>query len=65
MANLDIKILLQANNIKQYEVAERMGVSEPYISQILRRELKGSLRERVITTIETMISERRWSNAKD
>ena len=59
MANLDIKILLQANNIKQYEVAERMGVSEPYISQILRRELKGSLRERVITTIETMISERR------
>lgn len=59
MANLDIKILLQANNIKQYEVAERMGVSEPYISQILRRELKGTLRERVITTIETMISERR------
>lgn len=59
MENLDIKILLQANNIKQYEVAERMGVSEPYISQILRRELKGTLRERVITTIETMISERR------
>lgn len=61
MANIDIRILLQANNIKQYELAEKMDVTESCISKLMRRELKPEQREKVINVIETLIAER---NAK-
>lgn len=61
MANIDIRILLQANKIKQYELAEKMDVTESCISKLMRRELKSEQREKVISAIEALIAER---NAK-
>lgn len=49
--NSEIKDLMRAFDLKQWQVAEKCGFSESYLSRVLRYELKPQLKERIINSI--------------
>lgn len=58
MNNTDIRILIQANGLKYYEVAKEVGYSDTHFSRLLRNELAPELREKVLTAIEKLAAKR-------
>lgn len=58
MNNSDIKILFQANGIRQWEIAKLVGYSEAHFSRLLRYELKPELKERIVSAVELLVQER-------
>ena len=54
MANAEIKAKMAYNGIKQYRVAETMGISETSFSRKLRKELSESEKNRVMSVIEEL-----------
>lgn len=52
MNNLKIRVAMISNNVKQWEVAELLKVSEPSLSRMLRHELPEEEQDRIINLIE-------------
>jgi len=50
--NLKIRVAMISNNVKQWEVAELLKVSEPSLSRMLRHELPEEEQDRIINLIE-------------
>lgn len=57
MANEDIKDYLRRKRIFQYEVADRIGISEGYLSTLLRKPLSEKNKERVFKAIGEIVEE--------
>lgn len=57
MANEDIKNLIKKKRLFQYEVADKMGISEGYLATILRKSLSTEQREKVIAAIYKLTEE--------
>ena len=57
MANEDIKNLIKKKRLFQYEVADAMGISEGYLTTILRRPLSDERRKKVLTAITKLTEE--------
>ena len=57
MANEDIKNLIKKKRLFQYEVADAMGISEGYLTTILRIPLSDELRKKVLTAITKLTEE--------
>ena len=55
MNNVEIRLLMQSNRLKQYEVAEKAGYSECYFSRLMRKELKPEVREKVMLAISELM----------
>lgn len=56
MANEDIKKLIKKHRLFRYEVAEAMGISEGYLSTLLRKPLTEGMRTRVLEAINKLLN---------
>ncbi len=56
--NDDLRKLAGDNEVKLWEIAEALGITDTSLSKLLRHELTGRKRERVIRIIERLGSER-------
>ena len=54
MANQEIKNLIKKYRLKYYEVAEAMGISEGYLSTLLRKPLTEEMEQKVKEAIKKL-----------
>lgn len=57
MTNIDVRKaiwLAREQGIKQYEVAEAIGVSEPTLTRWLRKEMSDDKKKQVMEAIESL-----------
>ena len=54
MANQKIKNLIQSYRLFQYEIADAMGISEGYLSTLLRKPLSEEMEQRVKEAIKKL-----------
>lgn len=54
MANQEIKNLIKKNRLFRYEVAEIMGISEGYLSTLLRKPLSEEMQQKVVEAINKL-----------
>ena len=57
MANEEIKNLIRKHRLFRYEVAEAMGISEGYLSTLLRKPLTKEMEEKVKDAINKIINQ--------
>lgn len=57
MANEEIKSLIKKYRLFQYEIAEQMGISEGYLSTMLRKPLTKEMEEKVKDAINKIINQ--------
>lgn len=57
MANEEIKSLIKKHRLFQYEVAEQMGISEGYLSTMLRKPLTKEMKEKVKDAVNKIINQ--------
>lgn len=55
--NAEIKALMREKGVRQWQVAEALGMSEATITRTLRRDLSPEMKDRMIQTINTIVSE--------
>lgn len=58
MRNEAIKASMKQNAVFQWQVAERLGMSEFTFSRKLRHELAGEEREKALAAIDQIVAER-------
>lgn len=56
-ANEEIRRIIGGNGLKQWQVAEAMGMNDGNFSRKLRKELSEEEKQRVIAVIENLIKE--------
>ena len=54
MANQEIKNLIKKHRLFRYEVAEAMGISEGYLSTLLRKPLTEEMEQKVKEAIKKL-----------
>ena len=54
MANEEIKNLIKKHRLFRYEVAEAMGISEGYLSTLLRKPLTEEMEQKVKEAIKKL-----------
>jgi len=57
MANQEIKNLIKKHRLFRYEVAEAMGISEGYLSTLLRKPLTEEMERRVLEAINKLTNQ--------
>ena len=57
MANEEIKNLIKKHRLFRYEVAETMGISEGYLSTLLRRPLTEEMERKVLEAINKLTNQ--------
>lgn len=55
--NAEIKAIMREKGVRQWQVAEALGMSEATITRTLRRDLSPEMKDRMIQTINTIVSE--------
>lgn len=55
--NTDIRTTAKQNGVYLYEIAEKLGVSEPTFNRWLRKELSAELKEEATAAIEEIRKE--------
>ena len=56
-ANRELRAALAYYDVKQWQLAERLGFSQQYLCQLLRRELDAEHREEYIKLIKSLAKE--------
>ncbi len=51
-ANPLIRNTINQNNLRHWEVAEAMGISDAYFSKLMRRQLPGDMESKVLAVID-------------
>ena len=54
MANQEVKNLIKKHRLFRYEVAEAMGISEGYLSTLLRKPLSEEMEQKVQEAINKL-----------
>ena len=54
MANQEVKNLIKKYRLFRYEVAEAMGISEGYLSTLLRKPLTEEMEQKVLEAINKL-----------
>ena len=57
MANQEIKNLIKKQRLFRYEIAEAMGISEGYLSTLLRKPLTEEMEQRVKEAINKLTNQ--------
>lgn len=52
MKNVEIKLALKQANLKQWQLAELLGITEWTLSRWMRKELQGEKKQRIIEVIK-------------
>ena len=55
MANEDIKVLILRSNLKQYQIAQKIGMADSNFSHLLRNELSPERRVQVMKAIDDLL----------
>ena len=56
LKNLDIRITVADKGLAYRQIAEVMGVTPVYLSRVMAKELKPSMRARILIAIDELIS---------
>lgn len=56
--NIDVRTAMLLADIRQYEVADAIGVTEQYFSQLLRHELSTDKKDAIMDVINQIKAER-------
>ena len=54
MANADIRNAIKKKNVYQYQVAEKLGVTEWTLVRWLRKEVPEELKQKILKTVNAM-----------
>ena len=57
MANQEVKKLIKKHRLFRYEVADAMGISEGYLSTLLRKPLTEEMQQKVIEAVNKLTTE--------
>lgn len=57
MANQEIKNLIKKHRLFRYEIADAMGISEGYLSTLLRRPLTEEMEHKVLEAINKLTNQ--------
>lgn len=57
MANKEIRCALVNNDIRQYTLVDRLGITETTLSKKLRKELPKEEKEKILAVIEKLAKE--------
>lgn len=52
MNNLELRTKARRNGVRLWEIADKLGVSEPTITRKLRRELPDNEKQRILAIID-------------
>lgn len=52
--NLDIRCAMVAANVRQWQVAEAMGIADSYLCRLLRHELPEDKKQRIYSAIDSL-----------
>lgn len=52
MANQEIKNLIKTHRLFRYEIADAMGISDGYLSTLLRKPLTEEMKQKVLEAIK-------------
>lgn len=58
MKNVEIRSAYMQAGIKQWQLAEALGISETHFSRKLRKELPQEEKEKILATIDRLTQER-------
>ncbi len=65
MNNLDIRKVIETNNFKYWQVANKLGMTDGNFSRMLRIELTKENKDRVLNAINELKEEReKWNKKK-
>lgn len=65
MKKEEVKLIMKKNRVKQWEVAEAMGISEFTLCRWLRKDLKGKQLERLNSAIKQVRSGKEEMHGKE
>ena len=60
MENLDIRTRATSNNVKLWQVAEELGITDSSLSRKLRRELDQATKQRIFDVIDYLGKKGEW-----
>lgn len=58
MCNVDIRTTAKKSGVFLYELAERLGISEPTMTRLLRKELNDSKKQELLADIADIAREK-------
>lgn len=58
MCNVDIRNTAKKSGVFLYELAERLGISEPTMTRLLRKELNDNKKQELLSNIADIASEK-------
>ena len=58
MCNVDVRTTAKKSGVFLYELAERLGISEPTMTRLLRKELSDSKKQELLAGIADIVSEK-------
>lgn len=61
LANTDIRATAKAKNVRLWEVAEYLKISDPTMTRKLRKELPDTEKQRIFKIIDNIAAERSFS----
>lgn len=63
MNNLELRTKARRNGVRLWEIADKLGVSEPTITRKLRRELPDNEKQRILAIIDEIAAAKQKMNA--
>jgi predicted XRE-type DNA-binding protein len=57
LTNTDLKIEMLKSGVKQYQVANKIGITETHLSRLFHRELTDEYKEKVMAAIKELKGE--------
>ena len=62
-SNLDIKSTAKSKGVLLWEIADKLGISEPTMTRKLRRELPAAEKKKFLSIIDDIAAEKQKTNA--
>ena len=59
MKNLDIRIMVNESKLRYQDIAQEMGISRVWLSNLMKRDLTPTNKIRIMTAIERLTAEKR------
>lgn len=63
MNNLELRTKARKNGVRLWEIADRLGISEPTITRKLRRELPTNEKQRILAIIDEIAAAKKMNAA--